>query len=204
VEETGSEDPRFAAAIEAIDAANAADPVTIVVDGEDLPKELAHARAMTRWVRRLDPEATDLQLLAARAHHLRRWEVPRVDYPEGRAGYLRWRAGLKKRHAEQVGEILAGCGYTGEETARVGSIIRKEGLGRDPQVQTHEDALCLVFVELQFVEVAEKLGDEKMVDVVRKTLRKMSPAAIQVTLSLPLDPASRALVERAAAPPPAS
>jgi len=192
-------DPRFAAAVEAIDAVNATDPVLLSVDGQSVPKEVEHARRMTAWVGRLDPEATDLQLLAARAHHLRRWEVPRTEYPEGRAGYLRWRSNQKKRHAEEVGAILTGCGYSEEEASRVGAIIRKEGLGRDPQVQTHEDAICLVFVELQFVEVAEKLGDEKMVEVVRKTLKKMSPRAVEATLALPLDPHSRSLVEQAAA-----
>jgi hypothetical protein len=193
-------DPRFAAAVEAIDAVNATDPVLIEIDGAAVPKEPEHARRMTEWVRRLDPDATDLQLLAARAHHLRRWEVPRSEYPEGRAGYLRWRAAQKKRHASDVGEILKACGYDDDEVARVGTLIRKEGLGRDPQVQTHEDAICLVFVELQFAEVSEKLGDDKMVDVVRKTLRKMSPEAIAATLALPLAPAARSIVERAAAP----
>jgi hypothetical protein len=192
-------DPRFAAAIEAIDAVNASDPVLIEVDGEAVPKEVEHARRMTGWVRRLDPDATDLQLLAARAHHLRRWELPRSDYPKGRSGYLRWRTTQKKRHAAEVAEILKACGYDDDEAARVAAIIRKEGLGRDDQVQIHEDAICLVFVELQFVETAEKLGDEKMVDVVRKTLKKMSPQAVEATLALPLDSHSRALVEQAAA-----
>jgi hypothetical protein len=194
-----SDDPRFAPAVEAIDKANGADPETIEFEGGPRPKEVAHALLMTRWVRRLDPGAGDLQLLAARAHHLRRWEVPRGEYPEGRAGYLRWRANQKKRHAAEVGEILAACGYDDGEIARVGALIRKEGLARDPQVQTHEDALCLVFVELQLRDVAEKLGEDKMVDVVRKTLRKMSPRAIEATLALPLDAESRALVVRAAA-----
>src|SRR5690606_11670761 len=129
---------------------NATDPERIELDGETLPKEVAHARLMTDWVRRLDPDPTDLQLLAARAHHLRRWEVPRSEYPEVRAGYLRWRTSQKKRHAAEVAEILTACGYDEDDVARVGTIIRKEGLGRDPQVQTHEDAICLVFVQLQF------------------------------------------------------
>jgi hypothetical protein len=193
-------DPRFAAAVEAIDAINATDPELLTIGGEQVPKEVEHARRMTAWVRRLDPGATDLQLLAARAHHLKRWEVPRTRYPDGRAGYLRWRTAQKKRHAADVGEILKGCGYDDDDVARVGAIIRKEGLGRDPQVQTHEDAICLVFVELQFVEVTEKLGDDKMVEVLRKTLKKMSPRAIEATLALPLDDASRSIVARAAAP----
>jgi hypothetical protein len=198
---TGSGDPRFAAAVEAIDAANAEDPEVIVVDGEPAPKELAHARLMTRWLLRLEPGATDLQLLAARAHHLRRWELPRADYPDGRAGYLRWRAAQKKRHAATVGEILTRCGYDEDDVARVGSIIRKEGLGRDAEVQAHEDALCLVFVELQFAELADRLGEDKMVEIVRKTLGKMSDRAIAAALALPLDAGARSLVERAAAPP---
>ena len=57
---------------------------------------------------------------------------------------------------------------------RVQRIIRKEGLKTDAAVQTHEDALCLVFLETQLVELVERLGDDKSVDVIAKTLRKMS------------------------------
>lgn len=89
---------RFEQAVAAIDAANADDPDTLVWAGEERPKEQLHAELMTRWVRRLDPEATEAQLLAARAHHLRRWALPRGEYPEGRAGYLRWRKDLNRRH----------------------------------------------------------------------------------------------------------
>ena len=78
----------------------------LVVDGVERPKEQAHAEMMTAWVLRLDPDADEAQLLAARAHHLRRWTLPRTDYPDGRAGYLRWRTALKAQHAEEVGEIL--------------------------------------------------------------------------------------------------
>ena len=99
-------DRRFEAALAAIDAANADDPNVVVVDGVQRPKEQAHAELMSDWVRRLDPDATDEQLLAARAHHLRRWALPRSEYPDGRSGYLRWRTELSKRHAADVGEIL--------------------------------------------------------------------------------------------------
>ncbi len=102
---------RFERAIAAIDAANADDPNTVVVRGERRPKEQAHAELMVEWVRRLDPEASEAQLLAARAHHLRRWTLPRQDYPEGRAGYLRWRKALHERHAADVAGILSEVGY---------------------------------------------------------------------------------------------
>src|SRR5512144_2528909 len=100
---------RLDAAVAAIDQANSADPNVLVLDGVARPKEQAHAEMMTAWVLRLDPDADEAQLLAARAHHLRRWTLPRSDYPEGRSGYLRWRTALKAQHAQEVGQILAGC-----------------------------------------------------------------------------------------------
>jgi hypothetical protein len=181
-----------------IDEVNAADPNVLVVDGVESPKELTHARMATEWVLRLDPAATELQLLAARAHHLRRWSVPRGDYDEGRAGYLRWRANLKKRHAAEVGEILRGSGYDDAEVERVQQLVRKEGLGRDPQVQTHEDALCLVFLQTQLSPVADQLGDDRTVEILRKSIAKMSPAGVAAALELPLAPRDVALLKRAA------
>src|SRR5690606_189424 len=123
---------RLAAAIAAIDAANAEDPNVIVVDGVGRPKEQAHAEMMTEWVRRLDPDCSEEQLLAARAHHLRRWTVPRDAYPEGRSGYLRWRTALKQQHAEDVAAILRRVGDGGESAERVQRVIREQGLGREP------------------------------------------------------------------------
>lgn len=190
---------RFAQAIDAIDAANADDPNTLVVDGVARPKEQAHAELMTRWVQRLDPDATEAQLLAARAHHLRRWSIPRADFPEGRAGYLRWRTTLNKQHAAEVGEILHGVGYGDDVVETVQRIIRKQGLATDPAVQTHEDALCLVFLSTQLGPVAAQLGDEKGTDVVQKTVAKMSERGRQQALLLDLVPAEAQLVAAAVA-----
>jgi hypothetical protein len=199
VKATPPED-RLERALAAIDEANAGDPVTLVVDGEERPKELAHAQLMTQCVRRLDPAASEAQILAARAHHLRRWTVPRSSYPEGRAGYLRWRAQLKRRHAEEVGGILRGVGYDEATIERVQQIVRKEGLGRDHAVQVHEDALCLVFLQTQLEDVAAQLGEGRTVEVLRKTARKMSPAGLEAARGLDLAPAARRLLARALAP----
>ena len=192
---------RCAAAVAAIDRANAEDPVRVRVAGVERPKELVHAESMTTWVQRLDPSATEAQVLAARAHHLRRWVSPRTDHPEGRAGYLRWRAAQKRRHAREVGEILRGCGYDEATVARVGQIVRKEGLGHDPQVQVHEDALCLVFLQLQAADVASDLGEPKALDVLAKTARKMSPQGLAEARALDLPLAVRHLLARAVAEP---
>jgi hypothetical protein len=188
---------RFERTIAAIDAVNAEDPNRIVVRGEERPKELAHAELMTEWVTRMRPDASDEQLIAARAHHIKRWAMPRSDYPDGRTGYLRWRTALKELHAELVGKAMAKEGYPPDWIQRVQDIIRKKDLGRDPDVQVHEDALCLVFIETQFTELAARLHEEKMVDVVRKVLNKMSDQGRELALALDLPQDDLAIISRA-------
>jgi hypothetical protein len=188
---------RLQEAFARIDEANADDPATIVIDGVVRPKELAHAELMTDWVHRLDPQADEAQLLAARAHHLRRWVVPRSDHPEGRAGYLRWRRDAARRQADEVGVILAAVGYDDATIARVQRIMRKEDLRFDAAVQTHEDALCLVFLTTQFDSLRADLGDDRTVEVLAKTARKMSPAGLAAAGALDLAPEQAELLGRA-------
>ncbi len=196
--------PRLRRALAAIDAANAADPNRLRVRGALRPKELAHAELASEWVAKLHPGPSEALRLAARAHHLRRWAIPRAEHPAGRAGYLRWRVALQELHAREAGEILEAEGYGPDEVERVRTLIRKRGLGRDPEVQALEDALCLVFLETQFHDIAARLEEPKLLDVTRKTLRKMSAEAKREALSLPLDASDRALLERALSEPPSS
>ncbi len=190
---------RLERALAAIDAANADDPHAIDLGGRRRPKELAHAELMTAWIERLVETPTDAQRLAARAHHLRRWVSPRAGYPDGRAGYLAWRRDQAARQADEVAAILADCGYDGSTVERVQAIIRKEGLRRDPQVQAHEDALCLVFLQTQLPDLADRLGPVKAADVLAKTVRKMSPRGRHEALELELSAAGRSAVEQALA-----
>jgi hypothetical protein len=189
---------RFARAVAEIDRANADDPNRIMVRGELRPKELAHAELVTEWVRRLDPEPSEALLLAARAHHIRRWMSPRSSYPTGRVGYLRWRRELHQFHADEVGQILQRTGYDDETIERVQRIVAKRDLGKDSEAQVLEDALCLVFIETQFDDVRRRLDREKMLDVVRKTLRKMSDEAIGLAATIDIAEEDRALILEAA------
>ncbi|MGD9796715.1 MAG: DUF4202 domain-containing protein [Acidimicrobiia bacterium] len=181
----------------AIDAANADDPFTIVARGVVRPKEQAHAELAVEWVRRLDPRASEALLLAARAHHVRRWEIPRGSEDDGREGYLRWKNGLQRHHAEVAGRVLTAAGVDATTVARVQDLVRKRRLKTDPEVRTLEDALCLVFVETQFTELAAKLEEDHMVDVVAKSLAKMSPAGRAAALTLSLDADAARIVGRA-------
>jgi hypothetical protein len=169
----------------------------VEVNGQKYPLEILHAERRTAWVRRLaGDQASEALLLAARAQHIRRWEIPRETYPHDRAGYLKWRQDLKEFHAEKTSEILQEVGYEADLIERVKDLILKKHLKLDPEVQTLEDALCLVFLEEQFSEFAKKEAD-KIVGIVAKTWRKMSPRGHQFALALPLAPADRAIIEQA-------
>lgn len=192
-------DALFEKAISAIDAANAVDPTLVPTPDGPRPKELVHAELMTAWVRRLRPDASEALLLAARAQHIRRWESPRSSFPEGRTGYLRWRTQLYRFHADTTAALLREAGYGEDVAGRVGALIRKELLGRDPDAQAIEDALCLVFLELQLGDVAGKMDREKLITVLRKTWTKMSPDARGLALELALPEAERELVAAALA-----
>ncbi len=190
------DEDRFDRAVGVVDAANAGDPNQIVVCGETRPKELAHAQLVTDWVRRLAPEPSEALLLAARAHHLRRWTISRSAYPVGRAGYLRWRRALHEQHALEVAEILEEVGYDHATIKRVQDIVRKRGLGDDPEVQVLEDALCLVFIETQLRDLARRVEPAKIAGILEKTTRKMSERAVELALGLDIEANERALLER--------
>lgn len=191
---------RLRAALAAIDDANLADPTLVTVRGSRGPKEIVHANLVTEWVLRRKPAADDALLLAARGHHFRRWTMPRSTYPDGRSGYLRWRKDLHAQHARELGVILTDAGYDGATIERVKALVRKDGLARaapDDDVQVLEDALCLVFLETQFVEIAARLDPATLPGVVTKTARKMSPAGLALIAELPLGPGSQRLLDAA-------
>lgn len=192
-------DYRFKQAIDRIDAANAQDPNRLIINGLERPLELAHAEMRTAWIHKLKGnQASEALLLAARGQHLRRWEIPRETYPRDRAGYLAWRNALKEFHAEQTGAIMRAAGYDEGTIERVGQLILKKRLKLDPEVQALEDSLCLVFLETQFADFAKK-EPEKIIDIVRKTWRKMSAEGQNFALQLPLKPEALTIIKEALA-----
>ena len=188
---------RLQQVMDRIDALNAADPNTDTVNGVVRPRELAYAERLTAWVLQLNPKASEALRIAARGQHVRRWTMPRSQYPMNRQGYLKWRETLKAFHAETVGGLMREAGYEDAPISRVRSLMSKRELGRDADTQTLEDALCLVFLETQFAELRAKTADEKMLGVLKKTWTKMSEAARAEALRLPLSEAERQLLKRA-------
>ena len=191
---------RFEAALRRFDEENAHDPHVEQVADVAHPRELLYAKWLTEWVLKLCPEASEELRLAARCQHICRWMVPRESYPMTRAGYLKWRAGLKQFHAQKAGDILREVGYPDDVVARVQSLNQKKNFPNDAEGRVLEDALCLVFLEHQFADLASKTAHDKMINALQKVWNKMTPAARSLALKLPYSPRPQALLEKALQP----
>lgn len=179
------------------DEANREDPNVELVDDSPQPKELVYGQRMSARLDSFAPDAPEVVKLAARAQHIRRWEVPRDDYPSGRAGYLKWRTDLYKRHGDIAGRIMREVGYDEDSIERVRTLLRKRGLKTDPDVQLLEDVICLVFLEHYFHDFAKKHDREKLIPIVRKTWKKMSERAHSAALALDYAPEDLAVIREA-------
>lgn len=193
---------RFSEAIARFDAANAEDPNKEVFGGETYPKELLYAQRMTAWLEKFAPDASEALKLAARSQHIRRWAIPRSEYPMNRQGYNEWRHRLAEFHAETAGRILDEAGYDEETIRRVRALLLKERMELDPEGQILEDVICLVFLEFYFADFAPHYSEPKLIGILRKTWKKMSPRGHEAALALaPKLPADlRALLGKALAP----
>lgn len=165
------------AAFAAIDAANAADPNHIDVDGVATPAALVYGRRMSATLQTFAPGAGAALQIAARGQHIERWTIPRASYPEGRIGYLTWRKELQRLHARRLSEILAAPGCEAALGERVGQLVRKERLAADGEAQTLEDVACLVFLAHDLLPFAAGREDAQVSSILAKTWKKMSSKA---------------------------
>lgn len=181
----------------AFDFANEQDPNRDLIDGQLQARELVYAQRMSTCLNRFAPDASIALQLAARCQHICRWKIPRSDYPMDRPGYKRWRSDLAVFHGETAGEIMRAQGYDDALINRVKDLLLKRGLKRDDEVQTLENVICLVFLEFYLEDFARKHDEEKLIDIIRKTWNKMSPAGHAAALALPLPATMLTLVGKA-------
>ncbi|MDO6516090.1 protein of unknown function [Zobellia uliginosa] len=180
------------------DKANEQDPHTETApSGKTYPKELLYALRMTEKLNDFAPNASEALQLTARCQHICRWEIPRDAYEMNRAGYLKWRQDLKKFHAEKASAILEEVGYDQETIDKVTFLLEKKQLKKNQETQTLEDVVCLVFLQYYFEPFAAEHKEEKVIDILQKTWRKMSEAGHQAALKLPLSKPALELVSKA-------
>ena len=174
---------RLAAVLDAIDQANAQDPVA--ADGT--PRALLYGIRMSETLASFAGEASDNLQIACRAQHIERWTSLRLSYPEGRIGYLKWRKDLQLHHAKRTGELMAAAGFGEEDIGRVASLLKKERLKSDAEAQTLEDVACLVFLQYEAAGFIAPHDDDKVRDILAKTAKKMSAKGLAAASRLKLD-----------------
>jgi len=192
---------RFNDAIALFDTANAEDPNRETADGREYPKELLYAQRMSGMLERYTADASEALQLAVRCQHIQRWKIPRADYPMTRAGYHQWRTRLRDFHADVAGALLRDVGYDDETIDRVSTLVKKEHLQQDAEVQTLEDVIVLVFLESyleDFVRTHPEYDEAKLIDILRKSLRKMSARGREAALTIiELPPALLPTIQKA-------
>jgi hypothetical protein len=186
-------------AFKLFDAYNRQSPDQVVWEGTTYPAEYFYALRLHAWVQKLDPNAPEPLLLASRCQHIGRWEIPRSTYPEGRVGYLKWRSDLAKYHAQKAAELLLQAGYSEAIIGQVTDVVLKKKLKSDPDVQTMENALCLVFLEFQYEDFIVGHSDEKVIDILQKTWAKMTAPGREAALTLSFSERGTSLIQKALA-----
>ena len=184
-------------AFQHFDAANKLDPNMEDFQGRTYPKEVLYGIRMTERLNEFAPNASEALRLTARCQHICRWEIPRESYAMDREGYLRWRQDLKKFHAKKATEILEEIDYDQEIIDKVVFLLEKKQLKKNEETQTLEDVICLVFLEFYFEPFAHKHPEEKTIDILQKTWRKMSDKGREAALKLPFSKFALDLVTKA-------
>lgn len=188
---------QFIKAIQLFDAANSLDPNKEIFEGNEFPKELLYAERMTNQLNKFAPNSSEALQLTVRCQHICRWEIPRDSYEMNRVGYLTWRKELKDFHAKKASEILGKAGYNAETINEVEFLLLKKQLKKNADTQTLEDVVCLVFLEFYFSKFSEKYSEEKLIDIVQKTWKKMSEKGHKAALGLKLPESALALITKA-------
>jgi Domain of unknown function (DUF4202) len=184
----------------AIDLLHQGDPKKVTDNGEEIANELLYAQQMTAWLNKLTDNPGEFIKIAVRSQHLCRWELPRDKFEMNRAGYLKWRIEQGKYHAQKASQVMSDNGYDRDSCQVVYEMVRKKNLKSNPDTQLMEDAACLVFLEFQFKDFAQRVSnDEKIIHIVQKTWAKMSPSAHDFALKLSYSDSELALIQQALA-----
>lgn len=117
-------------------------------------------------------------------------------------GYKQWRTNLYKFHGETAGAIMREVGYDDEMISRVQALLRKEKLKVNPETQMLEDVVDLVFLQHYLADFVAKYShyeEEKLLDILRKTWRKMSEAGHAAALKLNYTPEILSVIQKSLA-----
>ncbi|MBE7439472.1 MAG: DUF4202 domain-containing protein [Spirochaetales bacterium] len=177
-----------------IDQENSQDPDKDGLSGQ--PAALLYGQRMTACLEELYPGSSPVLQTAVRAQHLRRFDIPRKQFPDGRAGYLSWRSYLLKYQASVLEKLLRSTGLSDDFISQAAALVRKENI-REGEGQTLEDVACLVFLKHYLEDFSRTEEADRVISILRKTARRMSGKALDAAFTLELSRESEVLLRRA-------
>ena len=184
-------------ALKLIDKAHNEDPAYVTIDGNKVSDEFLYSERMLNQLLAYYPDSNPFIKLSAKCHHLKRWEVDRKLYPMDKQGYFNWRRVVAKHQLNIAKEILTKAEFSEEEIDKVISCLKKENIKRIPEAQIIEDVACMVFIQFYLEEFAKPHQDDKVIDILYKTMLKMSDPGIETCKKLPLSNKVAHLVKKA-------
>lgn len=187
----------FEIAIALIDSENAKDSNTFSSHNVMFSKELLYSKRMSQKLLQFKCDASEALQIASRAQHICRWKMARNEFPMDRVGYLKWRETLKQMHAKITSDILKKVGYSDDFIKRVSFLIHKKMIKKDEESQVIQDVICLVFLEYYFEDFSNKHEDEKVINIIQKTWKKMSNEGHKFALKLNFSEKSLTLIQQA-------
>lgn len=188
---------RLQEVINSIDKINQQDPNRELYQDQDYAKEYLYSMRMSVMLDKYWPDANEYLKIAVHAQHIKRWHITRESFPQGKQGYLLWRKELGIYHAQLAAQLMLDQGYSEHEAELTANIIKKDKLKRNQDAQTLEDVACLVFLSHYFDKFAEKHPEDKVINILQKTWKKMSAHGHDIALTLKLPEHLSSLVTKA-------
>jgi len=176
----------YTKAVSAINALHETDSNLDIVNGSEKPSELVYSQRMLETLAGFSSNADFALQLAVQCEHIERWKIARNLFPMDKPGYFQWRKAVMEFQLSRTVETLKTVGIDDADSAEVTDILSKKGKEKNDKAQIVEDVACIVFVQWYLEAFAAKHDFEKVVDIVRKTVKKMSNEGLNAVQAKPL------------------
>jgi len=167
-------------------------------DGTFYPSELLYGKRMLAILEMVYLDSSYTIKLAVQCQHLKRWGIPRSDYPYDRRGYHEWRRVVMEYQLEQTQLILSNVNIEAVDIQFILNVLRNQGDKSNPDSQIIMDTACLVFLKWYMEAFAIKHESEKVLDILKKTMRKMSETGLYLISRLDLPVSTKQILEQTA------
>jgi hypothetical protein len=190
-------DELYEIALTEIEKAHSQDPSKEDMNGSLFPSELLYSKRMLSMLAMVSPDNSNTLKLAVQCQHLKRWNIPRANHPFTRRGYHHWRREVMEYQLEQTRLLLTDAQINNEDISWILNALKNQGDKSIPESQIIMDTACLVFLKWYMEPFARKHENEKVSDILKKTMRKMSETGLNLISKLNLPASTQHVLSKA-------